>query len=87
MGNRLAIVAAASLCCSGVLTAQSAAPASGQSSAVAKATTTVSNLPGDGAVKGDTQPKPNPSGQNASDYKPKQSPVKAKEPPSPPPKK
>ena len=50
--------------------------ASAQSPSTGTATTnaqnTVKNLPGDGAVKGDTQPKPSPVGQSTSDYKPAQ---------------
>lgn len=54
------------------------------STGTAKAQATVSNLPGDGAVKADTQKKPDPSGQKASEYKPPQKPLTIKEPPAKP---
>lgn len=60
------------------------ATSTGTASGLQKAQGTVSNLPGDGAVKADTQPKPDPSGQKASDYKPEQKPLKITEPPPPP---
>jgi hypothetical protein len=48
-----------------------------------KAQGTASNLPGDGAVKADTQPKPSQVGQDASVFRPKPPPLDIKEPPSP----
>lgn len=42
-----------------------------------------SRLPGDGAVKGDTQPKPSPVGQKATDYHPAVKTKPAAAPPAP----
>ncbi len=42
-----------------------------------------SRIPGDGAVKGDTKPKPNPVGQPATDYHPAVKTKPAAAPPSP----
>ncbi len=42
-----------------------------------------SRIPGDGAVKGDTKPKPDPSGQKATDYHPAVKTKPAAAPPAP----
>jgi len=42
-----------------------------------------SRLPGDGAVKGDTKPKPSPVGQKATDYHPAVKTKPAAAPPAP----
>ena len=74
---------AASLGLAGAALAQT--PSTGTASGLQKAQNTVNNLPGDGAVKADPQPKPSPVGQPTSDYKPQQKSPTVKEPPPPPP--
>ncbi len=77
------IVAGAAFCVAAAL-----APAWAQSNpGLQRAKNTVNNLPGDGAVRADTRPKPSPVGQPVSDYKPPVRVKPAAPPPPPPPAK
>lgn len=75
------VAGAASLALAGAAFAQT--PSTGTASGLQKAQNTVNNLPSDGAVKANPAPKPDPSGQRASEYKPPQEPLVIKEPPPP----
>lgn len=83
MTKRLIAAAVTTIALAGNAFGQAASTGTATSTTTARAQGTVSNLPGDGAVKGDTKPKPDPSGQKAREYKDNPKPLRTTAPPPP----